>query len=510
MNGGMSLGRVMPLYKGEYDPGQAYGQNDVVRLDGRVYWHTGREKTVGVPPTEEQVWHLLLEAGAASARKDAKFAEKVMLYYGYPNAINESWDVNNSAAIYKDYDICIFGDGYCLPSHEAYAETVQIFSIMKSIAPNTRIVGYVPIGVKFVGEDSNLSMEQMKARVDAWKKIGAHGIFLDEFGYDYGVTRARQNEIVGYCHGLGMFVFANSWSTDYCFSDEDITIDDLPGFHPNPDNTRAVLNRKDYYVYEHLFYNSYTDDAGVLHIDCADTYRLDDIISYSMTPKIGGKTYKEFFGTKLFSLDSIPTAASITQKNEMMSLSIIGSAILNVDAIAFGDEFWGSGSHYHQWDFPEIDLKTEGANSVSRATRSYTDAEGVQQDFTYKWSASINGNLYSIVFDVATPDDVTYKLGKRYAECNGVKVENVWLTVYDFQNFLKETGERVDAAEQLVAGVKKSVDEAMPTVTNAEATINAFMAQSKTELEGATKKFEGAMKDIEMLTAGFQYQEREW
>ena len=105
---------------------------------------------------------------------------------------------------------------------------------------------------------------------------------------------------------------------------------------------------------------------------------------------------------------------------------------------------------------------------------------------------------------------MTYKLGKRYAECNGVKVENVWLTVYDFQDFLKETGERVDAAEQLVAGVKKSVDEAMPTVTNAEATINAFMAQSKTELEGATKKFEGAMQDIEMLTAGFQYQERAW
>ena len=58
--------------------------------------------------------------------------------------------------------------------------------------------------------------------------------------------------------------------------------------------------------------------------------------------------------------------------------------------------------------------------------------------------------------------------------------------------------------------MKKSVDEAMPTVTNAEATINAFMAQSKTELEGATKKFEGAMQDIEMLTAGFQYQERAW
>ena len=238
-----------------------------------------------------------------------RFAEKVMLYYGYPNAINNSWDVNNSANIYKDYDVCIFGDGYCLPTHEAHAETVEIFRILKRISPETRIVGYVPIGVKNVGGDSNLPMDELKNRVDLWQAIGADGIFLDEYGYDYGVTRARQNEIVSYCHDRGMFVFANSWSIEYCFSDEDIAIDWMEDFHPNPDGLRAVLNAEDYYVYEHLFYNSYHDSDGNLHVECAEPYRIDNILQYFNDARIDGKSYREVFGTKVFSLDAIPTGA---------------------------------------------------------------------------------------------------------------------------------------------------------------------------------------------------------
>ena len=37
----------------------------------------------------------LIEIDSAVLKR--RFAEKVMLYYGYPNAINNSWDVNNSA-----------------------------------------------------------------------------------------------------------------------------------------------------------------------------------------------------------------------------------------------------------------------------------------------------------------------------------------------------------------------------------------------------------------------------
>ena len=449
-----------------------------------------------------------LQNGNTAAQR--QFAEKVMLYYGYPNAINNSWDVNNSASIYKDYDVCIFGDGYCLPAHEAHAETVEIFRILKRISPDTRIVGYVPIGVQNVGSDSNLSMDELKNRVDLWQAIGADGIFLDEFGYDYGVTRERQNEIVNYCHGKGMFVFANSWSIEYCFSDEDMAIDWMEDFRPNPNCLRAVLNKDDYYVYEHLFYNSYHDDAGALHIECADPYRIDNILQYFNDARIDGKSYREVFGTKVFSLDSIPTGASIREKNEMMSLSIIGAAILNIDAIAFGDDMWSSSGYYHQWDFPQLNLHTEGSNSIGRSSRVYTDTEGNAAEFTYRWTASINGNQYSIVFDVQTPDDAEYAAGKRYAECNGVKVDNVWLTVYDFQEFMEQTGAQVEANTTLVNETVQQVKAALPSALQAEEKVSAFMTESGARIADMETRVQNAISDIEVLTKGFNYLEVEW
>lgn len=486
------------------------------RLNQEMFVLEGLECSIGELTQEnpDVIEQILLKLDTISEyggfSKSYKFAEKVMLYYGYPNAINGSWDVNNSANIYKDYDVCIFGNKYCLPTHEAYAETVQIFNILKQISPDTKIVGYVPIGVQNVGGDSNLSMSELKSRVNAWVEIGVDGIFLDEFGYDYGVTRARQNEIVSYCHKLGLFVFANSWSTDYCFSDEDVIMDWMDNFRPNPNKLRAVLNENDYYVYEHLFYNSYTDDDGVLHIECAEPYRIDDILSYFNTPKIDGKSYRDVFGTKVFSLDSIPTAAPIAQKNEMMSLSIIGAAILNIDAIAFGDEFWGSASNYHQWDFPQLELKTKGINSISRDSRFYTAEDGKVYDFTYKWTSSINGNIYSIVFNVDTPSDVTYVAGKRYAECNDVKIDNVWLTIYDFQTFIADTTKKCEETDTLVNNIKKSVDEAMPTVVEAENKVNTFMVENQTKIEQLETRVNNAIGDIKVLTSGFNYLETEW
>ena len=450
----------------------------------------------------------LIEIDSAVLKR--RFAEKVMLYYGYPNAINNSWDVNNSANIYKDYDVCIFGDGYCLPTHEAHAETVEIFRILKRISPETRIVGYVPIGVKNVGSDSNLPMDELKNRVELWQAIGADGIFLDEYGYDYGVSRERQNEIVSYCHDRGMFVFANSWSIEYCFSDEDIVIDWMEDFRPNPDGLRAVLNAEDYYVYEHLFYNSYHDSNGNLHVECAEPYRIDNILQYFNDARIDGKSYREVFGTKVFSLDAIPTGASLREKNEMMSLSIIGAAILNIDAIAFGDDLWSSSGNYHQWDFPQLNLATDGLNSISRSTRTYTDTEGNLAEFTYRWAASINGNQYAIVFDVETPTDVEYAAGKRYAECNGVRVDNAWLTIYDFQEFMEQTSAQVEANTTLVNEAVQKVEAALPNALQAEEKVNSFMTESNARIDDMESRVNSAISDIEVLTKGFNYLEVEW
>lgn len=129
------------------------------------------------------------------------------IYYGYPSLVNGSnGDVAKAAAVFKPFDVIVFGDTIEHSTHSDHAKTQQIISMLK---PNgNKIFGYVPIGTN--GAD-RLSMAQIKQNVDEWQAMGVYGIFLDEYGFDYGVTRAKQNEIVGYIHGKGLKVFANSW-----------------------------------------------------------------------------------------------------------------------------------------------------------------------------------------------------------------------------------------------------------------------------------------------------------
>lgn len=58
--------------------------------------------------------------------------KKVCLYYGYPIAINEAWNVSKAVDIYKNYDIIVFGDKYNAPNQEVYSSAVQIIKILKS------------------------------------------------------------------------------------------------------------------------------------------------------------------------------------------------------------------------------------------------------------------------------------------------------------------------------------------------------------------------------------------
>jgi hypothetical protein len=236
-----------------------------------------------------------------------------LLYYGYPIAIGESWNVEQAANIYSGYDVVVLGDTYQNPEHTVYAETVAIIKRLAEIAPKVRVVGYVPIGLDESWEDSNLSMDELKLRVDQWSAIGAHGIFLDEFGYDYGVTRERQNEIVEYCHSLGKFVFANSWSFEYCFNPDPMEISWMPDFHPNPNGLAPVLNANDYYLCENLFYTTEKQADGTIDVECASVWRIDETLRYFTSPRIDGKSYYETYGTKVCSLDALPSSYDITQ-----------------------------------------------------------------------------------------------------------------------------------------------------------------------------------------------------
>lgn len=446
-----------------------------------------------------------------------KSIEKVLLYYGYPIAINGAWNVENAVNIYRTYDVVVLGDTYQDPTHPVYADTVAIIRRLSEVAPEVRVVGYVPIGLDKSWEDSNLTMDELKHRVDQWDTIGVHGIFLDEFGYDYGVTRERQNEIVSYCHGLGKFVFANSWSIEYCFNPDPMEISWLPDFYPNPNGLAPELNENDYYLYENLFYTTEKLDDGSFEVECASVWRIDDVLRYYTEPKINGKSYYEVYRTKICSLDAIPSTYSITQQNIMKSISIIGAAILNITSIAFGNEDWGASGDFEQWDVPDLDLSTNGLNGVIVETKSYEKDDGTTSSFPYKWTANIKGHTYSITFDIPDPDYLTWTDGMRYASMDGAIVENAWTNVFTFQSDVRMAQESAEAATaaaenaiSVVDDMRQEIEEVMPTLQEAETTIKALMDEATTKINDATKQLEAGLADLEVVTAGFSFKETQW
>lgn len=177
----------------------------------------------------------------------------LLIYYGYPSGINATFDVNNAAAEFARYQYVVLGDQLELSSHPDHANTVSI--IQRAGGDNTMFFGYIDLGAS----TQNLSMTEIQQRIDDWKATGAKGIFLDDFGYDFGVTRSRQNAAVDYAHSVGLSVVANGFFVNQVFGSQvDVTY--------NPGGAATHLASTDYYLYE-----SYQVSEGAL-VD-ASTWR---------------------------------------------------------------------------------------------------------------------------------------------------------------------------------------------------------------------------------------------
>lgn len=169
----------------------------------------------------------------------------LLVYYAYPSGINGTFTVNGAAAVFGQYRFVVLGDCLEQDTHPDHANTVAIMN--HSSTSDTLFFGYVTVGVS----SQNLSQAEIEAKIDAWKAAGADGIFFDEFGYDYGVSRERQNAAVDYAHSVGLTVIANGWQIAHVFG---TAID--PTW--NPTGAETHLTASDYYLYE-----SYQVQEGV-------------------------------------------------------------------------------------------------------------------------------------------------------------------------------------------------------------------------------------------------------
>ena len=126
----------------------------------------------------------------------------LLVYYGWPSCLNGG---GHPVADLDRYRYVVLGAGLEDPTHPDHEPTRRI--IGKTVA---KVFGYIDLGVS----SSNLPLRQVRRSARRWRRMGAVGVLLDDFGYDYGVTRRRQNRAVRSAHRLGLPVIANCWDPE--------------------------------------------------------------------------------------------------------------------------------------------------------------------------------------------------------------------------------------------------------------------------------------------------------
>tara|TARA_A100001015_G_scaffold120828_1_gene133947 strand:+ start:1031 stop:2218 length:1188 start_codon:yes stop_codon:yes gene_type:complete len=191
---------------------------------------------------------------------------KLLIYYGYPASINNGaggWYPENTWHMFAKYDYVVLGgglemDGYVnndnqdlsrTPQHGNNVFTKKMLVHLRNFS-NTKVYGYIDAGL--CGWCKKWNLDQIKTRIDGWKLLGVHGIFVDDFGWDYGVTRERQNEIIRMVHERGMNVCVNGWNVTQIFGNE-------PDATYNPDGVDTLINSRDYYLNESFVFRTFND-----------------------------------------------------------------------------------------------------------------------------------------------------------------------------------------------------------------------------------------------------------
>jgi hypothetical protein len=195
------------------------------------------------------------------------------IYYGYPSLVNNATSLTAAVASFAPYQLVVWGDGVEFADQqptrqpqgvgaEEHQRARQILQALQQTPNNTAIYGYVPLG-----DTQQLALTAIQQRIDLWAAMGVNGIFLDEAGYDFGVTRLRQRQVLDYLHAKGLRALVNAFEPDDLFSNRIVPLNARGG--GNPTGLTSGLTKNDGYLLE-----SFQVRAGQLQ----DTLTTDRII----------------------------------------------------------------------------------------------------------------------------------------------------------------------------------------------------------------------------------------
>lgn len=187
---------------------------------------------------------------------------ELLVYYGWPSSINATFTVPGAAGELGAHDVVVLGDLIEKDTHPDHANTVAILA--EPAMDATTVYGYIDLGVS----TQDLPLSEIAIRIDEWAATGADGIFFDDYGYDFGVTRDRQNAAVALAHAAGMGVIANAWVPAHALgSDVDAVA--------NPTGAAPLLDDRDAYLHE-----SYQVAVGAFVDPAAWRAKADAVAAY--------------------------------------------------------------------------------------------------------------------------------------------------------------------------------------------------------------------------------------
>jgi len=161
-------------------------------------------------------WAIVAAAACAALPAHAQTPgvrpKNLIVYYGIPSLVNGSaGNVTAAEAVFNQYDYIIFGAGLQDPTSVYNASTKTIIQYL--VSQGKKVFGYEDIGVT----TNNYAITKIQADAANWVSMGVTGIFLDDFGYDYGVTRSRQSDALDAVHSAGVGAILNASNPDDVF-----------------------------------------------------------------------------------------------------------------------------------------------------------------------------------------------------------------------------------------------------------------------------------------------------
>jgi len=127
----------------------------------------------------------------------------LLVYYGWPSCINGSPSTVAATAEFNRYDFVVLGAGL---EDRGHPDHLRTWLIIRN--GSAKVYGYVDVGMTTSGH----TLRRIRRSMRRWKRMGAVGVMLDDFGSDFGVTGRRQRRCVDAAHALGLSVIVNIWN----------------------------------------------------------------------------------------------------------------------------------------------------------------------------------------------------------------------------------------------------------------------------------------------------------